>query len=156
MKTIILSITLLGINLFGFSQDNYLSYGEKVNPDSAVSVQTALHALENARAFVVNDITIEGSINATCAKKGCWMTMPISDKKEMRVTFKDYGFFVPREGVEGNTTFIHGTIKKEIIDVSTLKHYAMDAGKTEAEIEAIDEPVEEITFVANGVLIAKE
>ena len=84
------------------------------------------------------------------------MTMPISDKKEMRVTFKDYGFFVPREGVEGNTTFIHGTLKKEIIDVSTLKHYAMDAGKTEAEIEAIDEPVEEITFVANGVLIAKE
>ena len=39
-------------------------------------------------------IQLTGYITKSCAKKGCWMVME-DGKTSMRVTFKDYGFFVP-------------------------------------------------------------
>jgi hypothetical protein len=76
-------------------------------------------------------------------------------EKAMRVTFKDYGFFVPTDGVEGMQTVFEGYAKKTTTSVASLQHFAQDAGKPEAEITQITEPKEEITFVATGVLIRK-
>jgi hypothetical protein len=42
---------------------------------------------------------------------------------------------------------------KEMVSVEDLRHLAEDAGKSEAEIEAITHPREELTFVAEGVII---
>ena len=39
--------------------------------------------------------------------------------------------------------------------VADLKHYAKDAGKSQAAIDSIIEPEVTYTFMANGVLIAK-
>jgi hypothetical protein len=96
---------------------------------------------------------LKGEIVTTCAKKGCWMTVKMNDGQEMRVTFKDYGFFVPKNGVEGQMTVVEGIVKKETTDIETLKHYAQDAGKGEEEIAQITTPKEEFTFVADGVII---
>ena len=124
-------------------------YGAEITAEGTVST-TEMVAMLNASDSVA--VKVQGEITATCAMKGCWMNLVMPDGEEMRVTFKDYGFFVPK-GMEGNMAIIDGVVTKTLTDVATLQHYAQDAGKSEAEIMAITEDKEELAFVANGVLI---
>jgi hypothetical protein len=98
-------------------------------------------------------LTLKGTIEQTCSQKGCWMTVQDEHGVSTRVTFKDYGFFVPTEGAEGKEVVFSGVAKKKITEVATLRHFAQDAGKSQEEIDAITEPKEEIEFVAKGVVI---
>ena len=70
----------------------------------------------------------------------------------MMVRFKDYGFFVPTEGVEDLRTVMHGTAKMDTISVDLLRHYAEDA-RHEDKIMQITEPRYVLEFIADGVLI---
>lgn len=81
------------------------------------------------------------------------MTVKDENGVATRITFKDYGFFVPTSGAEGKEVVISGVAKRKVTDVATLRHFAEDAGKTQAEIDAITEPKQEIEFVASGVVI---
>ena len=48
---------------------------------------------------------------------------------------------------------MNGKAFKEVTTVEELRHYAEDEGKSEEEIAAITEPVEEYKFVADGVIM---
>ncbi len=80
------------------------------------------------------------------------MTIDMGEGKSMRVTFKDYGFFVPLNA-DGHVATLKGAASVDTVDVETLRHFAEDAGKSKEEIEAITEPEYELTFEATGVLI---
>ena len=124
-------------------------YGVSVTPEKA------LDASEVSAEFVDQDpkkVKIKGTVQQVCQVKGCWLTMEVGHDTSMRVTFKDYGFFVPTDS-DGKTAVIEGELTKETISVATLKHFAKDAGKSEQEIAAITEPVQELVLVADGVLI---
>ncbi|MBJ6118024.1 DUF4920 domain-containing protein [Pontibacter sp. BT310] len=97
--------------------------------------------------------TVNGVIVESCQSKGCWMDVKLADNSTMKVTFRDYGFFLPVEDLEGKTVVFTGTAKKEVISVEGQRHYAEDAGKSAAEISAITSPKEELRFVADGVKI---
>lgn len=125
-------------------------YGEDFTKEGAIDIKMLNDKLGESDSL---DIKLVGTINSTCAVKGCWMKVATSESDEVRVSFKDYGFFVPKSGVEGKTAVINGYAKKVITDVETLKHFAQDAGKSQEEIDAITEPKEEISFVASGVII---
>ena len=125
-------------------------YGEKITGEGAVQAEELLAALEGKDSVKVK---FSSKIRATCQVKGCWMKVNLADDSEIRVTFKDYGFFVPKEGMEGKETSIEGYAKQIETDVETLKHYAKDAGKSQEEIDAITSPKREIAFVASGVII---
>jgi len=71
----------------------------------------------------------------------------------MSVHFKDYGFFVPTEGLEGKRAVIQGHAVREVTSVDDLRHYAEDAGKTPEEIAAITAPDTNWVFTAEGVII---
>ncbi|MEM7551202.1 MAG: DUF4920 domain-containing protein [Bacteroidota bacterium] len=143
MKYLIICIAF--ISLQSRAQD--ASYGANIDKEGALSIDEALPK-EN-----INEVKLKGEIITTCAKKGCWMTMKIDDDNEIRVTFKDYGFFVPTEGVSGKTAIIQGELKKDVTDVETLRHYAEDAGRSKEDTAAITEPQEEFSFIATGVII---
>lgn len=128
------------------------TYGAEITEDGAISVNDMMAKLNSSDSVMVK---VKGEITATCAMKGCWMNLVLPNGEEMRVTFKDYGFFVPKEGMEGNVALIEGVVTKTITDVETLKHYAADAGKPEEEILAITEDKEELAFEATGVIIYK-
>jgi hypothetical protein len=70
----------------------------------------------------------------------------------MRVTFKDYGFFMPLNSA-GRSLVLSGIAMNDTTSVETLRHYAEDAGKSKEEIEAITEPEVELVFEATGVYI---
>ena len=108
---------------------------------------------ELAQNGPVENVILDGFITQTCAKKGCWMDLKMPEGDTMMVRFKDYGFFVPKGGVEDLRTVIRGTAKMDTISVDLLRHYAEDAGDTEDEIMQITEPRFVLEFIADGVLI---
>ena len=95
---------------------------------------------------------IQGEILSTCAKKGCWMELK-AGKDTLMVRFKDYGFFVPKQGAEGKTAIINGEAFFDTLSVDLLQHYAEDAGKSSEEILSITEPEYVVAFTADGVII---
>src|SRR5690554_104654 len=127
-------------------------YGELTDDSGTVSVEEMFEQLEKSDNF-------EGKVTATiqevCTNKGCWLTVALPDGNLMRVTFKDYGFFVPTTS-QGYPLILEGVAQKSITNVETLRHYAEDAGKSQEEIEAIIQPKEEFTFVATGVIIKEK
>ena len=125
-------------------------FGEKITENDAIAAAELPKMLEKMDS---TNTKIKAKIVQTCKKKGCWMDVEFADGKTMKITFKDYGFFVPKEGMEGKEVIMQGTAKKTVTDVATLKHYAEDAKKSKAEIDAITKPSEAITFEATGVII---
>jgi hypothetical protein len=71
---------------------------------------------------------------------------------EMRVTFKDYAFFMPKD-LAGKHVVVDGYAYVETTTVEELRHYAQDAGKSKEEINAITQPKREVSFEAAGVLV---
>lgn len=124
-------------------------YGDKISGEGAISVEDMVKEVEEKGTF---EGTVQGEITATCVKKGCWMTLKNVDE-EIRVKFKDYGFFVPTEGQEGKMAIMQGVAYLDTISVDLRRHYAEDAGKSQEEIDSITEPAYDVSFLANGVII---
>ena len=153
MKKLILLSTAILILFFSHQsvQAQSGTYGEDLSDAKAVKA-TDLEKTMDGEAFM--KMKLKGEIVEVCQSKGCWMTVATGDGQTIRVTFKDYGFFVPKDAA-GKKMVIEGEAKMETVDVATLKHYAEDAGKSEEEIATITEPETKLTFVASGVEIEK-
>ena len=70
-------------------------------------------------------------------------------ERELRMTFQDYGFFVPLDSA-GSEVRAQGVFRIEETPVEEARHYLEDAGR-HAEAQAITAPVRSYTFVATGV-----
>lgn len=150
--TLALSATLLFActSVPATAQDGMKSYGAKITPDGAISTEAFVKAMEGTESLTTK---FACEIITSCTVKGCWMDVMLPDGKPMKVRFVDYGFFVPKQGLEGKRAILQGTATRETFDVATLRHYAEDAGKSKEEIEQITEPKHTLTFLAEGVLI---
>ncbi len=93
---------------------------------------------------------VAGVVQDVCQVKGCWMDVKLTNDTRMKVRFRDYGFFVPKN-LNGKEVVFEGTAYQEVVSVADQQHYLKDAGKSAAEINAIVQPKKEITFVADGV-----
>ncbi|AFL85943.1 hypothetical protein Belba_3441 [Belliella baltica DSM 15883] len=125
------------------------NYGAVVEEVEVLSISQMYDELASKGEF---EGKVIGQIKEVCSKKGCWMTLDLPNGETMRVTFKDYGFFVPLTS-QGYPVIIEGIATKSETDVATLKHYAEDAGKSKEEIDAITAPKLEYAFEAVGVII---
>lgn len=121
-------------------------YGSKINFNKISEFSDIKNNLNK------NIIQLEGEILSSCPKKGCWMEMKF-DNDTVFIKFKDYGFFVPKNDIEGKIASINGILSSEIISVKELRHYAEDAGKSKLEISEIKNPKLKFSFLANGVEI---
>lgn len=97
---------------------------------------------------------ITGVVKEVCPKKGCWISVKMNDSTDVFVKMKGYSFFVPLDLV-GKTVVLDGTVKILETSVDELKHYAEDAKKSQAEIDAIKEPKREIRYTASGIVVVK-
>lgn len=68
---------------------------------------------------------VEGKIVEVCQKKGCWMELQLDNSETMRVTFKDYAFFIPKDAA-GKTVIMEGYAYNDTTSVQMLRHYAED------------------------------
>jgi hypothetical protein len=125
------------------SDEKFTSHGDMVSSEDAISVNKFLSEVNNDTAT----FKVKGTIEEVCQMKGCWMTLKNEQGANVRVTFKDYGFFVPKD-VSGREVIIEGVASREILDEDVARHYAEDGGK-----EYDESMRNSITFVAKGVLI---
>ncbi|HBV17716.1 DUF4920 domain-containing protein [Chryseobacterium carnipullorum] len=100
----------------------------------------------------VEGVAVKGKVTDVCEKKGCWLTIQTEDNSQFFVKMKDYAFFVPT-ALKGKTVVMEGTAERKVTSIDEQKHYAEDAKKPQAEIDAITSPKEEIRFVANGIKV---
>jgi hypothetical protein len=125
-------------------------YGQVITAEGAMSCEQLVSSMA---ASGETPAKVQGSITAVCQVSGCWMKMECGDGQTMRVTFRDYGFFVPKD-LAGSPVIVQGVAVKKEVSVDVLRHFAEDEGKSQEEIEAITEPAWELEFVADGVLPA--
>lgn len=125
------------------------SYGANLDENTVLGTSEMISAVEASGTFTGK---IAGEIKEVCTKKGCWFTMDLANGEPMRVTFKDYGFFIPTNS-QGFPIILEGVATLTETDVETLKHFAEDQGKSKEEVDAITLPKREITFEATGVII---
>lgn len=138
----------------GASSGNEVIYrGENITPEGAISVSELVEMMKGKEDQKI-PLKVEAKITECCQKKGCWMMVDLQNGKTMRVTFKDYGFFVPLESA-GKTVIMEGIAFYKTTSVELLRHYAEDAGKSEKEIKKIKEPEHDLAFEATGLLIKK-
>lgn len=133
---------------------DYQVFGDSITADDAISQEEMAAKYESMKPNDTLDVKFVSQIKATCKKKGCWMTLALVKDQEAFIKFKDYAFFVPKEGAENHTAIVSGKAFIEETSVDQLKHEAKDAGKTQAEIDQITQPSKNYRFMANGVLIA--
>ncbi len=125
-------------------------YGDSITTEGAIEVNQLAEIVKENGSF---EGKVTTTIYETCKVKGCWMKVALDSAEDMRVTFKDYGFFVPKEGVDGKEVIMEGVAYLDTTSVEMLRHYAEDAGKTPEEIETITEPEYALAFEATGVII---
>ena len=124
------------------------SFGETFSTDGLPSILTVSSVMTDS-ALHGTPVTITGTIADVCQKKGCWMV--VSDgTSQMRITFKDYGFFVPSDS-QNRTVMIRGVVTVEEIPEGLAKHYAEESKGEDPD--AISGPQRVITMVATGVRI---
>ena len=150
MKSLTKIFIIFFFSIFSFSQNdnNYKRYGELFETSEIINYELERDNFLNSSSKV----KIEGEILSSCPMKGCWMKISV-EKDTVLVRFKDYGFFVPKNGIEGKSTIINGKLSVDTLSIAQLQHYAEDAGKSKEEIALISKPEITISFLADGVLI---
>ncbi|MCR4034145.1 MULTISPECIES: DUF4920 domain-containing protein [Flavobacterium] len=128
-------------------------YGADVSNTSvnnAISVSKLEESLKTNRKM--ENVAVKGEVTGVCPKRGCWVSIKTEDGASFFVKMKDYAFFVPT-AARGKNVVLEGFAERKVTSVEELKHYAKDAKKTKAEIDAIKLPKEEIRFLASGIKV---
>jgi hypothetical protein len=149
MKKLFTIACLLGLATFSFAQKGN-NYGKTVKTKKAIAVPVFLD--EMARADSTWSGVVKGTVKEVCKREGCWLRLDDGSGNDILVKMKDHEFTVPKD-IDGKTVYVMGTAFKTTTSVKTLKHYAEDAGKSQAEIDAITQPKTEIKLEATGVKI---
>lgn len=128
-------------------------YGADVS-GSSVDNAFSVEKLENKLKAdsKIENVAVKGEVTGVCPKRGCWISLKTEDGASFFVKMKDYAFFVPT-ALKGKNVVLEGVAEKKVTSVEELKHYAKDAKKTKAEIDAIKTPKEEIRFLASGIKV---
>lgn len=129
----------------------YLSYGAQFDVSEVTNSEEFTNIMVGLTDTI--QVTMRGMVSDVCSKKGCWITISLSNGEELMVRFKDYDFFVPVDA--SGEVIINGMAYISETSVADLRHYADDAGASIAEIEAIVEPKTSYSFMADGVLLAE-
>lgn len=129
---------------------NYESFGEDFDASEVISSEEMGERYADLKAGDTLKLSFEAKVNSVCKMKGCWMELDVPGAQDPRIVFKNYGFFVPKD-IEGRQAVVSGKAYVEEVSIEDQKHFAKDAGKTEAEIAAINTPEIRFAFVADGV-----
>ncbi|QRK08898.1 DUF4920 domain-containing protein [Archangium violaceum] len=122
-----------------------LTRGEALKGAPAV---TLAELLTKPQAHDGKTVRVEGQVRKACQKKGCWMELAEGQKGAgVRVTFKDYGFFVPVDSA-GSAARVEGVVKVTELSEAMAKHYEAEGAMVP---RGGDGKPREVQLVATGV-----
>jgi hypothetical protein len=100
------------------------------------------------RVFEIGDV-FRRFFAKVCQKKGCFFVAQ-HEADTVRVTFKDYGFFIPTDS-GGKTVLLAGNFQRKALSREEAEHLAEDLGEEAPK----DVPDFEYAIVATGVSIPR-
>ena len=77
-------------------------------------------------------VRVEARVSQVCQKKGCFF-IAVEGNTTVRVSFKNYGFFVPTDVSGKRVTFVGEVIEKEVTK-EEAEHFAEDMGNASASV----------------------
>jgi uncharacterized protein DUF4920 len=132
------------------SAGDVVKRGDAIPADAKIT--PLAQVLEKPEDFTKTAVVTDGVVKAVCKQMGCWMEIaPAGDKDGVRVTFKDYGFFVPKDSK---------TMKAKMagmIEIKTLSKEEADHLEHDGAVVKRNEDgtAREVSFVASGVELTK-
>jgi hypothetical protein len=124
------------------------AFGAPISAGPELPLTDLLSSPERFRDQVV---TIEGQVRSACTRRGCWMEVAESEDPKLpgcRVTFKDYGFFVPTDSA-GARAKVQGTLGLNKLPPERVAHLESEGGQFPRK--NADGSVDELRLVATGV-----
>ena len=124
------------------------TFGDKIKGTDIVDVAKVL---DDPDRFADKAVLVQGRVRAACTAKGCWMELAPSMQKEApgsRVTFKDYGFFVPTTSA-GKVACVEGIVATKRVSPEEVKHMEGVGGRFTKKMS--DGSAREVRIVATGV-----
>lgn len=100
--------------------------------------------------YLDQEVLVETRIAKVCQKKGCFF-VATEGASTARVTFKDYGFFIPTDSGGKNVVLV-GTFSRKSVSKEQAEHYAADLGEKAAPLPEKFE----YSIVASAVKIPKD
>jgi len=128
--------------------DSYEVFGATFEP--AGEPVALAEIIANDDAYADKEVYVKTRVAKVCQKKGCFLVAQDGDKMA-RVSFKDYGFFVPTD-TGGKTVTLVGTFSKKTISEAQAKHFAEDAGEDPSKVTG---ERTEYAIVATSVVIPR-
>lgn len=116
------------------------------------SPQVELAAILAApQSFHEKKVLVDGHVTRACSRKGCWMEVAVDkspDAPRCRVTFENYGFFVPKDSA-GSHARLEGTVQVTEVKAGAVEHYESEGAKFAGK--HADGSAREVRLVATGV-----
>jgi hypothetical protein len=104
--------------------DHYEIFGAPLDVSlQGLSLATAVERIEE---HVGREVVISTRVAQVCQKKGCFFVAQDGDTVA-RVTFKDYGFFIPTDS-SGKTVLLKGVVTSSKVSDERAAHLASDLG----------------------------
>ncbi len=113
--------------------------------------QELAQVLSSPQSYAGKTVLVEGHVRRACSRKGCWMELAESaDPKApgCRVTFKDYGFFVPTDSA-GSSARVQANVELSTIKARQVEHLEQEGATFASKQE--DGSAQEVRLVASGV-----
>jgi hypothetical protein len=132
---------------------NVARYGAPIAAGASVKLSNVMNEPEK---FKAQPVIVEAEVRRACSRKGCWMELSESLDKNApgcRVTFKDYGFFVPTDSA-GSHARVQGNVTVETVAAGTVQHLEEEGARFAKKNP--DGTADEVRFVATGVELSKK
>ena len=131
---------------------NYSVFGEEFSSEDAITSALLFKEFAALASADTLQTTFRGTVTEVCKAKGCWMKVALENGEETMVTFRDYGFFVPKD-MAGKQVVISGVGFIDEMSIEDQQHFAEDGGESAEAIAKIIEPKRTYSVIADGVIL---
>ncbi len=124
------------------------SYGAAFAPGPEVPLGSLL---ANPAAYADQNVITQGKVHRACTRKGCWMEIG-EGPSACRITFKDYGFFVPTDSA-GAQARVQGRLDTRVVPKADVDHLEGEGARFEHKQP--DGTATEVRLIASAVQLTR-
>jgi hypothetical protein len=126
---------------------DFESFGARL--DESVPAVSLEKLVADGGRYVGQPVRVVARVAKVCQKKGCFFIAQ-DGSSVMRVSFKDYGFFVPTD-LSGKRVSFVGEVVARDVSADEASHFTQDLGSS----EAIVKPGKTYEIVATSVRVPR-
>lgn len=127
--------------------ETHETFGARM-PEAGQAVALA-ELLADGENYLDREVKVVTRVAQVCRKKGCFFIAE-DGADTARVSFKDYGFFVPSD-ISGRTVTLAGELKRKDLSADQAEHFNEDM-----QAESVMKPGPQYEIVATSVRVPRK